>query len=145
MMNSRAKWIVIIYWASTALTALLFAAPGLALVLRDPHFVAEMTRLGYPGYFLPFLGVWKILGAIVVLVPGARYLKEWAYAGMIFDIAGAIVSRAVAGDHGPELILPFAIAGFVALSWGSRPDNRRLSRAMKVPTTVQAAQAAPTS
>lgn len=143
-MSSRANWIVIIYWASTALTALLFTAPGLALVLRDPHFVAEMTRLGYPGYFLPFLGVWKILGAIVILIPGARYLKEWAYAGMVFDICGAIVSRAAAGDHGPELVLPFVIAGVAALSWGSRPDNRRLSRSMKGSRAVQAAQAHPT-
>lgn len=126
-MSGRENWIGIVYWISTCLTALLFAAPGLALVLRDPHFVEEMTRLGYPGYFLPFLGIWKILGAIVVLVPGARYLKEWAYAGMIFDIAGAVVSRAVAGDHGPELVLPFIIASLVALSWGLRPDDRRLS------------------
>jgi uncharacterized membrane protein YphA (DoxX/SURF4 family) len=138
-MRSEAKWIGIVYWASTALTALLFAAPGLALVLRDPHFVAEMTRLGYPGYFLPFLGIWKILGAIVVLIPGARYLKEWAYAGMVFDISGAIVSRAAAGDHGPELVLPFVIACVVALSWGLRPDNRRLSRSTKATRTIQAA------
>ena len=126
-MSERARGIVIVYWVSTVLTALLFAAPGLALVLRDAHFVSEMTRLGYPGYFLPFLGIWKILGAIVVLIPGGRYLKEWAYAGMIFDIAGAIVSRAAAGDHGPELILPFIIASLVALSWGSRPGDRRLA------------------
>lgn len=144
MMSSRAKWIVIIYWASTALTALLFAAPGLALVLRDPHFVAEMTRLGYPGYFLPFLGIWKILGAIVILIPGARYLKEWAYAGMIFDICGAVVSRATAGDHGPELVLPFVIAGVAAVSWGLRPDDRRLSRAMEASRTDQAVRANPT-
>ena len=134
-MSGRRKWISIVYWVSTGLTALLFAAPGLALVLRDPHFVSEMTRLGYPGYFLPFLGVWKILGAIVVLIPGVRHLKEWAYAGMVFDITGAIVSRAAAGDHGPELVLPFLIAGLVALSWRLRPDDRRFSRRSPVPAT----------
>lgn len=138
-MSARGKRIGIAYWASTGLTALLFAAPGLALLARDPHFVAEMTRLGYPGYFLPFLGIWKILGAIVVLIPGARYLKEWAYAGMIFDITGAIVSRAVAGDHGPELLLPFAIAGLVALSWGLRPNSRRFARFASPSGVVQGA------
>ena len=132
-MSGRGKWIGIVYWVSTGLTALLFAAPGLALLSRDPHFVSEMTRLGYPGYFLPFLGVWKVLGAIVVLIPGARYLKEWAYAGMFFDITGAIVSRAAAGDHGPELFLPFVIAGLVALSWGLRPDDRRFARSSPAP------------
>ncbi len=127
MNDNRGKWISIGYWASTCLTALLFAAPGFALLLRDPHFVADMARLGYPSYFLPFLGIWKILGAIVILMPGARRLKEWAYAGMIFDISGAVVSRAAAGDNGPELIVPFVIAGLVALSWWLRPDSRRLS------------------
>ncbi|WP_298261577.1 DoxX family protein [Bradyrhizobium sp.] len=141
-MSGRGKWTGIVYWVTTVLTALLFAAPGLALVLRDPHFVAEMTRLGYPGYFLPFLGIWKILGAIVVLVPGARYLKEWAYAGMIFDIAGAVVSRAAAGDHGLEFVLPFIIACIVALSWGLRPDVRRLSRVATQSKIVQGAQLA---
>lgn len=60
MNDNRGKWISIGYWASTCLTALLFAAPGFALLLRDPHFVADMARLGYPSYFLPFLGIWKI-------------------------------------------------------------------------------------
>jgi hypothetical protein len=119
--------IKLVYWVSTGLTAALFAAPGFALVTHNPHFVADMTRLGYPAYFLPFLGIWKILGALIIVAPGTRYLKEWAYAGMIFDISGAIVSRAAIGDHGPELILPFVIAGLVALSWGLRPDSRRLS------------------
>jgi hypothetical protein len=126
-MNDKAKLTGIVYWVSTGLTAVLFAAPGIALILRNPHFAADMARLGYPSYFLPFLGVWKILGAIVILMPGARRLKEWAYAGMIFDISGAVVSRASAGDYGPELILPLVIAGIVALSWGLRPEDRRLA------------------
>jgi hypothetical protein len=114
------------YWVSTGLVALLFAAPGLALLLHNPQFAQEMARLGYPSYFLPFLGVWKILGAIVVLAPRTAYLKEWAYAGMMFDISGALVSRALAGDGGFELFLPFVIAALVALSWALRPAERRL-------------------
>jgi hypothetical protein len=131
-MSGGRTWTNLVYWVSTGLTATLFAAPGFALVMRNPHFVADMTRLGYPAYFLPFLGIWKILGAIVIVAPGTRHLKEWAYAGMIFDICGAIVSRAAIGDRGPELILPFVIAGLVVLSWALRPDNRRLSGTARV-------------
>jgi uncharacterized membrane protein YphA (DoxX/SURF4 family) len=130
-MSNRKKLVGVGYWMATGLTALLFAVPGIALVLRNPHFAAEIARLGYPPYFLPFLGVWKVLGAIVILVPDARRLKEWAYAGMIFDISGAIVSRASIGDHGPDLILPFVIACLVALSWGLRPDDRRLAAGLQ--------------
>lgn len=117
---------ILAYWIVTGLAALLFAAPGTALLLHNAHFAADMARLGYPTYFLPFLGIWKILGAIAVVVPGTPRLKEWAYAGMMFDISGAVVSRAFAGDIGLELILPFFIAGLVALSWALRPADRRL-------------------
>lgn len=132
-MTNRMKLTGIGYWASTILTAVLFTAPGIALVLRNPQFAADMARMGYPPYFLPFLGIWKILGAVVILAPGARRLKEWAYAGMIFDICGAIVSRAAVGDRGPELILPFVIAGLVTLSWALRPNDRRLTASHRLP------------
>jgi uncharacterized membrane protein YphA (DoxX/SURF4 family) len=126
-MTNRTKLTGAVYWASTILTAVLFAVPGIALLLHNPKFAADMARMGYPLYFLPFLGIWKVLGAIVILLPGARRLKEWAYAGMMFDICGAIVSRAAVGDRGPELVLPFVIALLVALSWGLRPNGRRLT------------------
>jgi hypothetical protein len=45
-----------------------------------------------------FLGTAKILGVIAVLVPGAGRLKEWAYAGLIFDITGALYSHLSVGD-----------------------------------------------
>jgi len=58
------------YWILTVLTALLFAVPGVALLLRVPHFVQDMAHLGYPSYFLTILGIWKALGAWVILAPG---------------------------------------------------------------------------
>ena len=125
--GGRMRLTRIVYWGSTGLSALLFAAPGFALVSRNAQFAADMARMGYPSYFLPFLGVWKILGAIVILAPGVPRLKEWAYAGMIFDVSGAVVSRAAAGDRGPELFLPFLIAGLVILSWALRPSGRHLA------------------
>ena len=66
------------YWTFTILAALLFAVPGAALLLRVPHFTADMARLGYPVYFLTILGIWKLLGVIAILAPGLPRLKEWA-------------------------------------------------------------------
>src|ERR1041385_1672335 len=71
------------YWIVTALSALLFAVPGTALLLRVPHFTQDMAHLGYPAYFLVILGIWKVLGATTIIAPGLPRLKEWAYAGMI--------------------------------------------------------------
>jgi hypothetical protein len=85
-----------------------------------------MAHLGYPLYFLTFLGVWKVLGAVAIVVPGFPRLKEWAYAGMIFDLSGAVVSRAVMGDGAANVIPPFVVGCLVVASWALRPDDRVL-------------------
>ncbi len=59
-----------------------------------------MTHLGYPLYIIPFLGVAKILGVIAILIPGFPRIKEWAYAGLAFDLIGATYSVIALGDPG---------------------------------------------
>lgn len=125
-MEFRSRTQGIAYWVTTVLTALLFAAPGIGDVIGLSHFVAESMRLGYPSYFLPFLGVWKILGGVAILLPRTARLKEWAYAGMMFDISGALTSRIVVGDPVPMIIVPCVLAALVLASWALRPQQRRL-------------------
>jgi len=127
-MNSRP----VIYWTATVIAALLFAVPGTALVLHVPHFAAEMGRLGYPTYFLNLLGVFKVLAAIAILAPGFARLKEWAYAGMIFDIIGAIVSHVAVNDEVVTMVIPVLIACLVVTSWALRSPSRRLVSADSV-------------
>jgi len=114
------------YWIATALTALLFVVPGAALLLCVPHFTQDMAHLGYPAYFLAILGTWKILGALVILAPGLARLKEWAYAGMVFDATSAALSRAAVGDGAVKIIAPLVITLLVLLSWKLRPAGRAL-------------------
>jgi uncharacterized membrane protein YphA (DoxX/SURF4 family) len=79
---------VVVYWVTTALLPLELALGGVWDVLRVPQ-VREVTdRLGYPTYFLVILGVWKLLGAIALIVPRFPRLKEWAYAGVVFNLTG---------------------------------------------------------
>lgn len=116
----------IIYWVATAIVALLFVVPGASLVAHVPHLLEEMGRLGYPPYFLYLLGACKVLGAVAILVPGLPRLKEWAYAGMLFDILGAIVSHAAVGDEAANMVLPIVIACMLVASWALRPTSRTL-------------------
>jgi hypothetical protein len=61
--------------------------------------------LGYPVYFIPFIGIAKILGSITILLPGLKRLKEWAYAGLFFDLTGAVYSGlAAAGSFDPRML-----------------------------------------
>ena len=116
----------IIYWVASVIAALLFAVPGAALVAHVPHFADEMRRLGYPSYFLYLLGVCKVLGAFAILAPGLPRIKEWAYAGMMIDIIGAIVSHVAIGDEATKVVIPVVIGCVVVTSWALRPPSRTL-------------------
>jgi hypothetical protein len=48
------------------------------------------TKLGFPQYMIAFIGWAKLVGAIAILVPGFPRIKEWAYAGLFFDLTGAM-------------------------------------------------------
>jgi len=67
-------------------------------VLRIPDALAVFSHLGYPPYLLLFLGTAKILGVAAVLTPGIPRLKEWAFAGLTFDLTGALYSHLSVGD-----------------------------------------------
>jgi hypothetical protein len=61
--------------------------------------------LGYPIYFIQFISIAKVLGAIIILIPGLNRIKEWAYAGLFFDLTGAIYSGIAATGKFDPLIL----------------------------------------
>jgi uncharacterized membrane protein YphA (DoxX/SURF4 family) len=120
----------IVYWTMTGLVAF-FIGPGgatqIAQYLGNPHGV--VPELGYPMYFFAILGVWKVLGAIAILVPRFPRLKEWAYAGIFFDLTGAAASCAAVGGYGAygfHVIAPLIITGFCVASWALRPESRTI-------------------
>ncbi len=119
----------IAYWICTVLTALAFLSGGVVYLMRVPQVVEGVAHLGYPIHFVVLLGVWKILGAVAILVPGFPRLKEWAYAGMIFDLIGASVAHAALGDEMRHIVTPVVIGAVVIASWALRPESRKLKAA----------------
>ncbi len=118
---------LITYWAATALLAFGMLGSGIAQIAQSKDMIDLVAPLGYPTYLLYIIGVWKILGVIVVLSPGFKLVKEWAYAGFFFAMTGAFVSHLASGDHSLQgLIGPLMQTVFVILSWYFRPDNRRI-------------------
>ena len=106
-----------LYWTFTGIFGafMLFSAIPDIIVTEDA--ATFITGLGYPKYLIPFLGVAKFLGVVAILVPGFPRLKEWAYAGLFFDLAGATYSAiCLDGFQLPLLfmVLPF---GTEALSY----------------------------
>jgi hypothetical protein len=93
------KTINILYWVFTVLFAgmmILSAVGGISPNADTLKFMHDM--LGYPAYFVTFISLAKIAGAVAILIPGLNKIKEWAYAGLFFDLAGAIVSVTAASN-----------------------------------------------
>jgi len=68
-------------------------------------------------------------GGIAVLVPDFALVKEWAYAGMFFDLTGAAVASAASGNEWWHIVAPLTVALVLAASWALRPEGRRLKGA----------------
>jgi hypothetical protein len=115
------------YWIATAILAFVLGGGGVADLVRQPDTVAGMVHLGYPVYFVTILGAWKLLGAITVVAPRLPRLKEWAYAGAVFDLTGALMSHAACGDGVGHLVTPAAFTAVAIASWVLRPASRRLA------------------
>jgi uncharacterized membrane protein YphA (DoxX/SURF4 family) len=124
---------LIVYWITTGLAAFVFLSGGAGELARPAALMQGMFHLGYPAYFVTILGVWKILGGITVLAPRLPRLKEWAYAGMLFDLTGATASHASVGDPVAKIVTPLVILGIVIASWALRPESRRLSDTSSTP------------
>jgi len=111
----------LLYAISTVIAVAAFVGSGLANLLRAEHVANDMARLGYPSYFMSVLGTWKVLGAVAIAAPRLSRAKEWAYAGMIFDLTGAAASRAAIGEGAGAVLTPIVVAMIVVASWASRP------------------------
>ncbi|AUX44927.1 hypothetical protein SOCE26_063970 [Sorangium cellulosum] len=134
-MNDKARTIG--YWIATGLLGFAFAAGGLADLSGSPQVLEGMAHLGYPAYFATLLGAWKVLGAIALFAPRFPRLKEWAYAGIFFDLTGAAVSHAAVGDAAGKVITPLVLVAVAAASWALRPESRRLASAPKPDAEVR--------
>ena len=118
---------VIVYWVTTALVVFELTIGGAWDILRVPQVRGLIERLGYPPYFLVILGTWKLLGAVALVIPRFPRLKEWAYAGVFFDLTGAVVSLFASGlINVGAMAYPILMIGVAVASWALRPPSRRL-------------------
>ena len=104
-----------LYWTTTSLIALETFAGGVidlthgrTGVVSGPFVTQVATSPGYPVYILVILGILKIPGAITLVVPGFLRLKEWAYAGIVFELSGAVASHAACGNW-RDLLAPLSL------------------------------------
>lgn len=120
MEAKKKKWLKtakVIYWTVTLLFVSAIGSGGVMMLIGNPQNVKGITDLGYPAYLCTILGVAKILGSIAILFGGKfPTLKEWAYAGISFDLLGASASYALDGGPVAHMIAPLVIWVLVLIS-----------------------------
>jgi hypothetical protein len=113
------------YWSTTSVLAAACIFGGVLWCAQAQPFVSIMLRLGYPAYFMSILGAAYLAAGVVLVVPRAPQLKEWAYAGLFFNDSGAIASHLAVGDQAASLLAPGALLALTLASWALRPRERR--------------------
>lgn len=126
----------LVYWISTVIFALLMIFSALSGLQPSQQAIQLMhDGLGYPVYFIQFISVAKLIGSIAILIPGLNRIKEWAYAGLFFDLAGAIFSGIASSGKFDPLMLTLSIwvvPGIVSYYyWHKKTEEKGVSLSSK--------------
>jgi hypothetical protein len=104
----------IVYWITTGMVAAMMFFSAYMYLTMNPQLVEGFKAIGFPTFFITILGVAKLLGAIVLVAPAGRTLKEWAYAGFIFIFIGAIWTHIVTAT---SFLMPLIFLGILGVSY----------------------------
>jgi len=115
------------YWVLTALVCVSQGASGIMDLTGAASIMEGLAALGYPAYVANILGFWKLAAVVALLAPGLPLVKEWAYAGLFFDMTGAFASHSMNGDPFSLRAAPLAVLALVIGSYVLRPPDRRLA------------------
>lgn len=117
---------LVAYWGTTGLLSLALVGSGIAKLTLMPALVQSMAHLGFPTHVLGMLGFWMLPGAAALLAPRTPHLKEWAYAGVVFQMTGAATAHLLVGDTIGQAFPPIFLTILAIASYLTRPSDRRL-------------------
>lgn len=109
----------IIFWVATTIIVLWEGIMPLSTLLFAPQYATVGTRpLGYPDYFAYALIICKVLGVIAIAFPKTpSKLKEWAYAGLTFNLIFAFISHACVDKNIGYMLMPLVVLAILAVSY----------------------------
>lgn len=110
----------IIYYASTALISLMLLAGAINFILNYTTAREEFLSFGFPVWIIYPLAAAKALGSFMLWVkhPECAWLREWAYAGIAFNLLlalGAHLSIADGKEIFPIVALFLVVVSRVSL------------------------------
>ncbi|RXJ86649.1 DoxX family protein [Arcobacter sp. CECT 8985] len=94
-----------------------FAGGAVDVLLLD-SVIQIANKLGYPLYFFTALGVLKILGAAMLLLPSKLdRIRDLAYAGFTLDFLFASYSHYSSNSSIGEIIIPLVFLAILVISF----------------------------
>jgi len=105
------------YWIPTGFVALNWTFGAIASLTKAKVSMDVFRHLGYPAYFATLLGSAQLLGVIAIVAPVPRTVREWAYAGLTFDVVAAIFSILAVGSPITKVSFPVTAAAVLLLSY----------------------------
>ena len=124
------------YWVVTSILVLAMIAGGIAQFVQAKFNTDGFIRLGYPLYSMKIIGTWKVIGGVVLLIPGYRLVKEWAYAGFFVLLTSAFISHIFSGDSFAQAAGSLTFALLTVVSWYLRPASRGIKAEAEL-TSIQ--------
>ncbi len=110
----QSKTVKTLYWIFTIMFAalMIYSSYGSILVNDDAKTLIH-EQLGYPVYFIPFTGYAKLIGSLMILIPGLKTIKEWAYAGLFFDLIAVVYSSIAVAKGTLDPMIAFMLVWIV--------------------------------
>ena len=114
----------IIFWIATIIIVLWEGVMPLSTVLFMPEYVNAGTKpLGYPDYFAYTLIVCKVLGATAIAITRLpAKLREWAYAGLSFNLLFAVISHMMVDGNIGFILMPVVVGVILFVSYRFQPQ-----------------------
>ncbi len=105
----------ILYWGSTLLISLMMLASAGMYFFNYDAAKPEFIALGYPTYLIYYIAVAKVLAILVILNNRMKYLVEWAYSGLFFELILATLAHVYHRDA--EHIVPIVAILLLLVSY----------------------------
>lgn len=124
----------IIYWISTGFFCTFLLLTSISY-FTDPKFVGVYQHLGFPQYFRIQLGIAKILGVLLLLIPQVPpRVKEWVYFGFGITLISGGIAHVNSNDPFGYIINVFFWLTLLVISyiyWHKRNNERKRSLLIK--------------
>ena len=119
------KTLKAIFWLATGFVVFISLFSGVQNILITDT-MREINKIhGFNLMLLPFFGILKILGAITILTPALKRLKEGAYAGFIFYFIGATYVNIIDGSSSYKITIVILIAVIISYFTSLKLQNQK--------------------